>query len=81
MSVSGFILQYYNFLITTAQPSLQAPSNFRVSATTSTSITFSWDTLVNVSIVTSYVISCSEGSNFTVSTSNSALVMCYVLYT
>ena len=63
----------YKFLIFAARP-LQAPSNFRVSATTSTSITFNWDTLTNVSI-DGYFIWCLEGNNFSVST---ALVMCYM---
>ena len=47
---------------------LQPPSNFRVSTTTSSTITFSWDALDNDVMITSYIITCSEGNNITVST-------------
>ena len=59
---------WQNLYLATASQPLQPPSNFRVSTTTSSTITFIWDALDNDVIITSYIITCSERNNFTVST-------------
>ena len=61
-----------SLLPTAPQPlqPLEAPSNFRVSITTSTTITFNWDALDNEQtdgMLSSYIITCSERNNFSVS--------------
>jgi len=57
-------------LLPIGPPPPEPPNNFRISATTSTAIAFSWDTLDNEQtdeMISSYIITCSEGNHSAVS--------------